>query len=217
MAITLYDYWRSSAAYRVRIGLNIKAAAYHSESISLHPRDNAHRAAPYREKNPQMRLPAIDIDGETVGQSLAILEWIEETYPDGPSLFPSRATARLKARAFAQTIACDIHPLNNPSVLNVLRDEYDASPEAISSWYADWIHRGFAALETRYGATRDGAFLFGDAPTIAEICLVPQIYNARRFEVPLEAYPNLVAVDAACQNIPAFAAAAPEQVKPSDI
>lgn len=215
MSLILYDYWRSSAAYRVRIAFALKGVEYTSKSVSLHPDDMAHKSPDYAAVNPQMRLPTLTVDGESVGQSLAILEWIEETYTNAPSLLPNDPLQRLKARAFASTIACDVHPLNNPSVLTKLRNDFGASNAQIAEWYADWIIRGFTALETRYGVERQSEFLFGDGPTLAEICLVPQIYNARRFDVGLEAFPNLVAVDAACRNLPAFQTAAPETVKPS--
>jgi len=143
---------------------------------------------------------------------MAIMEWIEETWPE-PSLLPGDPLARLKARGFADTIASDVHPLNNPSVLAMLKTEFGADPAAISRWYGHWITRGFAALEAQIGE-RDGLFLFGDEPSMAEICLVPQIYNARRFNVDLSAFPQLVAVDAGCRELPAFKAAAPEADKP---
>lgn len=213
MALKLYDYWRSSAAYRLRIALKLKDVDYLSVPIDLHPDVLAQKSEAYRALNPQMRVPAIEIDGEVIGQSMAILEWLEEKWPT-PSLLPQDPVQRLKVRAFADTIACDVHPLNNTSVLAVLRAEFGAGDAAISTWYADWITRGFAALEARV-ACQDTPFLFGDAPGLAEVCLVPQVYNARRFNVDLSAFPRLVEVDANCQDVPAFAAAAPEACKPA--
>lgn len=214
MSLTLYDYWRSSAAYRVRIGLAIKGVAYTNIPVSLHPDDMAHTHPDYAALNPQQRVPALAVAGEIVGQSLAILEWLEETYPDAPPLLPNDPQQRLQARAFAMTIACDVHPLNNPCVLTVLRQSFGASQDQMHAWYSDWIMRGFSALEARYGVARQGDFLFGPEPGLAEICLVPQIYNARRFDVALEAFPNLMAVDAACRALKAFRCAAPEAHKP---
>ncbi|MCF6329062.1 MAG: maleylacetoacetate isomerase [Henriciella sp.] len=211
--LKLYDYWRSSASYRLRIALEMKGVAFESITIDLHPNVREHQRDAYRRLNPQMRVPAIEVDGQVIGQSMAIMEWIDETWPE-PSLFPADSVARLKARAFANTIASDVHPLNNPSVLKILKDDFGADKAAIANWYGGWITRGFAALEAQTPAL-ETPFLFGDAPTIAEICLVPQVYNARRFEVDLSAFPRLVAVDAACQMHAAFQAASPEAVKPT--
>lgn len=213
MALKLYDYWRSSAAYRVRIALNIKAVDYKTIPISLHPDKQEQKSEMYRRLNPQMRLPAIELGDETIGQSMAILEWIDETMA-GPGLLPRDPVMRLKARAFADTIACDVHPLNNPSVLNWLRDEMDQNEAARSRWYAEWIKRGFAALEDRYAGTAS-PFLFADYPTMAEIALIPQMYNARRFNVDLEAFPTLVSVDAACMRLEPFKTASPDANDPS--
>ena len=214
MTLKLYEYWRSSAAYRLRIALNLKNVPYESVAINLHPDHREHLSPAYQALNPQMRVPAIEVEGEVIGQSMAILEWLDETWPDRARLLPEDPILRLKARAFAQTIASDVHPLNNPVVLSKLKQDYAATPDQVATWYRDWIEKGFAALEARYGQTSETRFLFGDAPSLAEICLIPQIYNARRFEVPLTEFPRLVEIDALCQSLPAFAAAAPEQVKP---
>ena len=212
--LKLYDYWRSSAAYRVRIALNLKGAVYDSTSVNIAPGRDEQLLDEYREINPQMRVPTIEVDGRTAGQSMAVIEWIEERFP-GPALLPADPWTRLQARAFADTIACDIHPLNNLSVLAALRSDFGADDQAVTRWYHDWIHRGFTALEVVAQELPRNALLFGDAPTIAEICLVPQVSNARRFEMDLSAFPRLVEVDAACCRIDAFARAAPELHKPA--
>lgn len=212
--IRLYDYWRSSAAYRVRIALNLKGVPYERVPVNILPGKDEQRGAAYQAVNPQMRVPAIEVDGRVAGQSLAIIEWIDEVH-EGPALLPKDPWVRLQARAFADVIACDIHPLNNLSPLAVLRRDFGADEEAVNRWYSDWILRGFAALEAMAGEHQRGAFLFGEGPTIAEIVLVPQVANARRFNVDLSAFPRLVALDAACQALEAFQRAAPEN-QPKD-
>lgn len=210
--IRLYDYWRSSAAYRVRIALNLKGVPFESIPVNIAPGADEQLAETYRLINPQMRVPAIDINGHIAGQSMAIIEWIEETLP-GPRLLPADPWERLKVREFADIIACDIHPLNNLSPLAILRETFGADETTIGAWYRDWIVRGFAALE---GMVSDaGPFAFGATPTIADVVLVPQMANARRFNTDLEAYPRLVSVDAACLALEPFARAAPEnQLRP---
>tara|TARA_R110000782_G_scaffold146735_2_gene239468 strand:- start:19 stop:666 length:648 start_codon:yes stop_codon:yes gene_type:complete len=213
--LKLYDYWRSSAAYRVRIALNLKEARYESIPVNIAPGRDEQLQDSYRLINPQMRVPSIEVDGRIAGQSLAIIEWIDETIP-GPALLPEDPWVRLQARAFADTIACDIHPLNNLAVLAALRRDFGADDAAVKDWYHDWIRRGFTALELIARDLPDTPLLFGEKPTIAEICLVPQVANARRFDMDLTDYPRLVAVDAACREITAFARAAPEaQTRPS--
>lgn len=210
--IRLYDYWRSSAAYRVRIALNIKGVLYESLPVNIAPGADEQKADSYRSVNAQMRVPSVEVDGQRAGQSMAILEWLEEMYPE-PSILPEAPWARLQARSFADTIACDIHPLNNLSVLAALRNDFGADEEAVTRWYHDWIRRGFEALEHFAAANRKGVLLFGDAPTMAEIVLVPQIANARRFNLDLSPFPTLVALDAACLEIEAFRRASPEAQK----
>lgn len=207
--IRLYDYWRSSAAFRVRIALNLKGAAYVSVPVNIAPGADEQHADQYRGVNPQMRVPAIDVDGQVAGQSLAIIEWIDETLP-GPALLPKDPWQRLQARAFANIIACDIHPLNNLSPLAVLRKDFGADEAAIKRWYQDWILRGFTALETMAAELGPDPFLFGGAPGLAEIVLVPQVANARRFHTDLAAFPRLVALDQACCALEPFRRAAPE-------
>jgi maleylpyruvate isomerase len=207
--IRLYDYWRSSAAYRVRIALNLKGAAYETVPVIILPGTDEQLTDQYRSVNPQMRVPAIEVDGQVAGQSLAIIEWIDETMP-GPALLPKDPWQRLQARAFADIIACDIHPLNNLSPLAVLRRDFGADEAAIKHWYQDWILRGFAALESMASKLAPGPFLFGDTPGVAEIVLVPQVANARRFETDLKAFPRLVALDETCRALEPFKRAAPE-------
>lgn len=207
--IRLYDYWRSSAAYRVRIALNLKGAAYEAVPVNILPGADEQLTDQYRSVNPQMRVPAIEVDGQVAGQSMAIIEWIDETMP-GPALLPKDPWQRLQARAFADVIACDIHPLNNLSPLAVLRKDFGADEAAIKHWYQDWILRGFAALESMASELAPGPFLFGDTPGLAEIVLVPQVANARRFETDLSAFPRLVALDEACRALEPFQRAAPE-------
>ncbi|MEO1554143.1 MAG: maleylacetoacetate isomerase [Pseudomonadota bacterium] len=209
----LYDYWRSSACYRLRIAFNLKGLAFESEEVSLHPDVLAQNSEPYRALNPQQRVPTVIIDGETHTQSMAILDWLEEEYP-APAFLPTASHDRLRARAFADTVACDIHPLNNSSVLKYLHESFEASPGAINDWYGTWVMRGFEALEI-HARKSNAEFLFGDQPGLAEICLIPQIYNARRFDLDLTAFPALLAIDGKCQEIAAFQAATPEAVKPA--
>lgn len=210
--IKLYDYWRSSACYRMRIALNLKQIPYETEEVSLHPDHLEQNSDQYRAKNPQMRVPSVEIDGRVFGQSMALIEWLEETQPS-PALLPSDPIQRLSARGFADIVACDIHPLNNSSVLKYLREEFAADADAVGAWYGTWVTRGFEALEAL--APKQGTFLFGETPGLAEICLIPQIYNAQRFKIDLAAFPRLLEIDAACAETPEFAQAAPEAVKPA--
>lgn len=212
--IRLYDYWRSSAAYRVRIALNLKGIPHEFVPVNIAPGADEQLTDTYKSVNAQMRVPTIEVDGRRIGQSMAILEWLEETYPV-PSILPAEPWARAQARSFADTIACDVHPLNNLSVLAALRTEFGADEAAITRWYHDWIRRGFEALEGIAAAQAPSPFLFGDTPCIAEIALVPQVANARRFKMDLSAFPTLVAVDAACLELEAFRRASPEAQKPA--
>lgn len=210
--LKLYDYWRSSACYRMRIALNLKQISYATEEVSLHPDQLQQNSDEYRAINPQMRVPSIEIDGRVFGQSMALIEWLDETNPN-PPLLPTDPLERLSARGFADIVACDIHPLNNSSVLKYLREEFEAGADTVGVWYGTWVTRGFEALESLVPKRVD--FLFGDAPGLAEICLIPQIYNAQRFNIDLSAFPRLLEIDAACAEISAFAEAAPEAVKPA--
>jgi maleylpyruvate isomerase len=207
--LKLYDYWRSSAAYRVRIGLNLKGIACESVPINIMPGKDEQRAESFRSKNPQMRVPALETDHGVLTQSLAILSWLDAQYPEPPFL-PADPWAAAQAQSFALTIATDIHPLNNLAPLAVLREKFGADEEAIADWYRHWIRLGFEALEAQLSTGPRGAFAFGDAPSIADICLVPQCANARRFKLDMDAFPRLAALDERARAHPAFERAAPE-------
>jgi maleylacetoacetate isomerase len=207
--VKLYGYFRSSAAYRVRIALALKKIPY--EALALDLRAAAQRDPTYLALNPQGLVPALVDEELVLAQSLAILEYLEETRPT-PPLLPRDPGARARVRQLAALVACDIHPLNNLRVLEYLERELGAAPPVRERWIRHWIETGFAALETLLtGAPQTGRFCHGDEPTLADVCLVPQIYNARRFGCALEAFPTLLAIDARCRALPAFAAAAPEQ------
>ncbi len=204
----LYDYFRSSAAYRVRIALNLKGLA--PERTFVHLRHGAQRAEEYLELNPQGLVPVLALDdGTMLAQSLAILEYLEETHP-APALLPADPAARARVRAIALAIACEIHPLDNLRVLLYLKNTLGVAEEQKNAWYKYWIDVGFEALETQLAReSATGRYCHGDAPTLADVCLVPQLANARRFGIDLAPYPTLMRVDAACNALPAFAAAAP--------
>ena len=210
--LKLYDFWRSSAAYRVRIGLNLKGLAYEAVPVNIAPGADEHLAPAYRGKNPQARIPALETEAGVLTQSLAILDWLDEAYPDPPFL-PADPWARARARAFALTVACDIHPLNNTSVLGRLKAQFGADEAAIGEWYRHWIALGFEALEAQLKPRPHTQFAFGDTPTLADICLVPQCYNARRFKLDVARFPRLAAIDEAARAHPAFEKAAPENQK----
>jgi maleylacetoacetate isomerase len=203
----LYDYYRSSAAYRVRIALNLKRVDYESRPISL--ADGAQKSAEYRAINPQGLVPMLEIDGHRVSQSLAIISYLDLRFQNQP-LLPASAEARAHVLAMALTVACDIHPLNNLRVLKYLKGELGHSQEEIDAWYAHWITQGLPALEA-LAQPESGEFLFGDGPTMADVCLVPQLYNARRYNVPLDDYPTLLRADENANKLEAFAAAHPER------
>ena len=203
----LYSYFRSSAAYRARIALNLKGIAYETVSVHL-VKDGGHNYRPeFRAINPQMRVPVLVTDqGDRLIQSLAIIEYLDETHPE-PPLLPKDSIGRAKVRALAELIACDIHPLNNTSPLRYLKNTMDQEQSAIDTWYHHWILAGFEALE---GLIAAAPYACGETVTIADICLVPQVANARRLKVPLDKFPKIVAVDAACLKLPAFDRARPE-------
>jgi maleylacetoacetate isomerase len=205
--LKLYTYFRSSAAFRVRIALNLKGLASETISIHLQKEGGLNRKPEYRAINPHMRVPALRLDsGDVLTQSIAIIEYLDEVHPD-PALLPRDPIARAKVRALAQLIACDIHPLNNVGPLRYLKNQLGQEQGKIDAWYHHWVLDGFEALEAML---RPDPYSCGDRVTLADICVVPQVYNARRFKVPLDRFPRIVAVDAACAELPAFDKARPE-------
>ena len=203
----LYSYYRSSAAYRARIALNLKGLAYETAPVHL-VKDGGHNRRPeFRAVNPQMRLPAlVTSSGDVLIQSLAIIEYLDETQPT-PPLLPKEPIARAHARALADIIACDIHPMNNIGPLRYLKNELHQEQSAIDAWYHHWVTAGFEAYEA---LVRPGPYSCGSDVTMADICLVPQVYNARRLKVPLDKFPKIVGIDAACLKLSAFDRARPE-------
>jgi maleylacetoacetate isomerase len=205
--IILYDYYRSSAAYRLRIGLNLKGVEYEQRPVNL--LEGEQRSGDYKAVNPQRLVPTLEIDGHRFTQTMAILGYLDQKFPNQP-LVPAAAEARAHVIALSLIVAADIHPLNNLRVLKYLRGELGRSQEEVDRWYAHWISEGLPALEA-LATPQAGAFLFGDAPTVADICLVPQLYNARRYKVPLDAYPTLLRAEENANKLDAFAAAHPER------
>ena len=205
----LHSYWRSSAAYRVRIALNLKALDYELLACDLTAGEQSSQE--YLVTNPQGLVPALEHEGRVFTQSLAIIEYLDSVV-SLPRLLPEEPAARAEVAALAQTIACEVHPLNNLRVTKYLRQELGQGDAAIQSWYEHWMGTGFAALETfaaKHSANHK--YLYGNEVTIADVCLVPQLYNARRFNIDLNAYPILVSVDAHMQTLAAVIAASPEQ------
>ena len=208
----LHGYWRSGAAYRTRIALALKGLTYDQQGVDL--RSGAQKSATFLAVNPQGMVPALEVDGVVLTQSPAILEWLEEAHP-APALLPAEPLDRAHVRAMAALIGCDIHPLNNLRVGKALRETFGADQAAVDAWAARWILPGFEALEAL--VARPGAgWCFGDAPTLADCYLIPQIYSARRFNVPLDAFPRLLAIDAAAARHPAFIAADPDAQPDAD-
>ena len=203
----LYSYFRSSAAYRVRIALSLKGMGYDTIGVHLQKQGGLNRKPEYQAINPQMRVPALRLDsGEVLIQSLAIIEYLDEIHPQ-PPLLPRDPIERAEVRALSQIIACDIHPLNNVGPLRYLKNELGQDQGKIDGWYHHWIREGFAAIERML---KGHPYAFGPDVTLADICLVPQVANARRLNVPLDRFPNIVGVDAACGELAAFVAARPE-------
>jgi len=212
-----HGYFRSSAAYRCRIAFNLKGVSPDFQSVHLRRDGGEQKGVAYRALNPQALVPALEVGGLVLTQSLAIVEYLDETYPHPPFL-PSDSSARAQVRAFAQAIACDIHPLQNLRVLDYLRSELNQDQGAIDAWCRRWISEGLAACEAlleRAGSTGD--YAFGDRPSLADICLVPQMFSADRFGVDLSAMPRLRAVRAACEALAAFADAHPTRQPDSEV
>jgi maleylacetoacetate isomerase len=203
----LYSFFRSSAAFRVRIALNLKGVDYDTVSVDLP--GAAHRAPEFRAVNPQATIPTLDDGGTILWQSLAIIEYLDARYPS-PRLIPIEPVARARVQALAQLIACEIHPLNNLRVLQYLRGELKLDEQAVAKWYSHWIAEAFGPLETLVSQLGGRRYCFGDALSLADVCLVPQMYNARRFSCDLAPYPTLVRVADGLSADPAFARAAPE-------
>jgi len=203
----LYSYFRSSAAYRVRIALNLKALPYKTEAVHLVK--NEQQLASYRALNPSQLLPTLLDQDQTFTQSLSILEYLEERYP-AKALLPKDLVERAKIRAFAQSIACDIHPINNLRVLKYLQNDLAISNEQKTLWYRHWILEGFHSLEMQLQHS-NGQFCFGSQPTFADCCLIPQVYNAKRFKIDLSAFPKIESIYQHCLTLPAFLNATPEQ------
>lgn len=203
----LYEAPRSSAAYRVRVALNLKGVDYESRPVNL--LEGEQKSDDYRALNPQGLVPMLDIDGNRLTQSLAIIVYLDQAFPE-PPLVPRDPADGAHVRAMALSIACDIHPLNNLRVLKYLKNDLGHAQDEIDTWYAHWIREGLSALETMAKAGA-GRFLFGDEPTIADVCLVPQLFNARRFNCPLDDYPTLLRADENANQLDAFAAAHPDR------
>jgi maleylpyruvate isomerase len=207
----LYTFFRSSASYRVRIALNLKGLDYEQAPIHLRRGGGEQLKPAYRVINPQALVPALEDEGRILSQSLAIIEYLEERYPK-PPLLPSDAADRALVRSMALLIACEVHPIQNLRVLNHLKSDYQQSDDDTIRWARHWIDLGFSALEEMVNTgSSQGEFCFGKTPTMADLCLVPQLANARRFGVDLASRPKLLAIEAACMSLPAFAKAAPEQ------
>lgn len=207
--LTLYSYFRSSAAYRVRIALNLKGLDYTIVPIHLLREGGQHHSPDYTCRNPAELVPTLEHDSQTITQSLAILEYLEESYPS-PALLPPSALGRARVRALCLTIACEVHPLNNLRVLSYLKNEVGAPEDTRNAWYRHWVHLGLTTFErhlTRDGSS--GSFCYGNAPTFADCYLVPQIFNAKRFQCPLDDYPTLMRIYANCEQVESFRRAAP--------
>ncbi len=206
----LYTYWRSSASYRVRIALNLKGIGYESRPVNLVREGGDQKKPGYLGLNPQGLVPLLKVDDLVINQSLAIIEYLEEIRPD-PALLPCGPAQRARVRSLALMVACDIHPLNNSGVQKYLGRELGVSEDARLAWYRHWIEAGFRAIEIRLAREPEtGRFCHGDTPGLADVFLVPQVYNARRFDCDLAGFPRIMQIDAACLELDAFSRAAPE-------
>lgn len=206
----LYGFFRASAPFRLRIALNLKGIAY--ESVPVNFRTAAQRSEEYLKINPQGRVPALVLDDGTVlTQSMAIMEYLDEVQP-APAFLPADPVGRAKVRALAQVVACDIHPLNNVSPLNFLKKELGVDEAGELQWYRHWVAQGFEAVEALLAkSSATGPYCYGDVPGLADICLVPQVFNARRYNCPLEEYPTLMGVFDALMKLDAFDSAQPDK------
>ena len=203
----LYNYFRSSASFRVRIALNLKGLAY--DYVPVHLAKGEQKQPEFAALTAEGLVPLLELDdGQRLMQSMAIIEYLDETHPQ-PALLPADAAGRARVRALSQIVACEIHPLNNLRVLKYLVNDLKASDDAKNDWYKHWVRLGLQSYEARL-AERPGTYSHGDTPTLADCCLVPQLYNARRFQCPLDAYPTIQRIAAACETLPAFQQAAPE-------
>lgn len=210
----LYTFWRSSASYRVRIALNLKGLDYTSVPIHFRKDGGQHRQPMFLAKNPQGLLPLWEEDDWTLAQSLAIMEYLNETYPT-PPLLPENAKTRAEVRAMAQVIACEIHPLNNLRVMAYLKQQMGQSDDQVKEWYQHWVALGFEALETNLKQTA-GKYCHGDQITMADCCLVPQVYNAQRFDCDMKPYPTITRINEALNELKAFQKSAPEKQPDAD-
>ena len=205
--MTLYGYFRSSTAYRTRIAMNLKGLSYDNVTVNL--AQDEQLEAEFKALNPQGLVPVLQADDLLLYQSPAILEWLEEVYPE-PALLPKDAAGRMHVRAISAMIGCDMHPINNRRILQYLRNELSVDEEKVMAWCQRWMSEGFAALEQRLAANKTrGNFCYGDSPTLADCYLIPQVSSARRFKVDLSPYPNIVAIDTHCRTLKVFADADP--------
>jgi maleylacetoacetate isomerase len=209
--LVLYSYWRSSTAFRARIALNLKGLRYETRAVHLIQNGGEQHNAAYAALNPMKAVPTL-LDGDLVlPQSMAIIQYLDDKYPQ-PPLLPSDAAGRARVRALSQVVACDIHPIGNLRVLQQLGSQFGADDAQKAEWMRHWIAAGFKALETMLASSKDtGHFCHGDTPTMADVCLVPQVYNARRWKVPLGDYPTILRIDAVCDALDAFKDATPER------
>ena len=208
-APVLYGYWRSSSSYRVRIALNLKGIDYEQIPVHLVRNGGEQNQPAYREINPLGLVPALVHDGLVVVQSLAICEYLEEAFP-APPLLPADKRGRARVRSIAQSIASEIQPMNNLGVMQYLKMEMGQTEETVRNWYVHWVNRGFSSIESWLGSADTGKFCHGDTPGLADCFLVPQVYNAERFNCDLEPYPQIMRITSLCRELPGFRAAAPE-------
>lgn len=210
----LYDYVRSTAAYRVRIALRLKGIHYDAIEVHLLNNGGEHHHATYQQINPQELLPSLEVNDQVLTQSLAIIDYLDETYPE-PPLLPKAPLLKAKIRSLALIIACDIHPLNNLRTLNRLKEQFNANETQVLEWYHHWLKSGFDAIETQLQQLkRSKAFCSGTSVSLADICLIPQVFNAKRVHFPMDAYPIITDINAHCLSIPAFAESAPSMTRP---